>query len=337
MNHKTEKERRFVCGALLWVVLGLLLLLGCSGQSSEPRVARTNIQKIVPISGEPIQERVGELSAGYREFLRAFSESVPDPLPPMAYASVILFDPAKEPSTVPLADLNEGIAQAPFALANPGSLTNQPNVLCLRNQVQVSCSKQADVWQLILPPKSLAILSNQLEAESGDRLTFLFLADQDHKRIQYGSTAQWIFVEKRTDLAKQFVEAPAREKIFGGCDFAILITDPSNTSTSPLDLFRHGPTPHQIKLYLLIQLCQPTDQDYVQLVPVVDRTQVIDFPGEIWHSPIRLTGAATLIPIDTTQLLNAKEFQLAVISLSDSMVEALDHGTFTQAISFEPR
>lgn len=85
-----------------------------------------------------------------------------------------------------LADLNEDVAQAPFAVANPGTLTHQPNVLCLRNQVQVSCSKQADVWQLTLPPKSLAILSNQLEAESGDRLSFLFLADQDYKRIQYG-------------------------------------------------------------------------------------------------------------------------------------------------------
>lgn len=266
----------------------------------------------------------------------AFSETAPDPLPPMAYVSVRLFDPAKEPSSALLADLNKGVAQAPFAVANPGTLTHQPNVLCLRNQVQVSCSKQADVWQLTLPPESLAILSNQLEAGSGDRLSFLFLADQDYKRIQYGSSAQWISVEKRTDLPKQFVEAPAREKIFGGCDFAVLITDPSNTSTSPLELFRHGLTPHQIKLYLLIQLCEPTDQDYVQLVPVVDRTRVIDLPGEIWHSPIRLTGATTLIPIDTTRLLNAKEFQLAVISPSDSMVDAPSRGEFTQAIAFEP-
>ncbi len=208
-----ENERRFPRSALLWVWLCLFLCAGCGVQPRQQPFSKASPLKVVQVSGDPIQDKLGALSKENREFLTWFSATIPDPLPPMAYASAIIFDPTNEPTTLALAKRVDGEVDLAVALANPGTLTDQPNILCLRNQRQVSCSDQADVWQALLPPKTLVIVPTHFQAEIGDRLTFLFLADNDYKRVDRGSTLKWAFVEKRADVPNEAIEAPAHEKV----------------------------------------------------------------------------------------------------------------------------
>ncbi len=64
MKSRFKKERRFNCGALLWVVLGLWLFLSCSSQSSEQHVSKTRDLKIVPVFGDPIKPELASSAQG---------------------------------------------------------------------------------------------------------------------------------------------------------------------------------------------------------------------------------------------------------------------------------
>jgi hypothetical protein len=96
-------------------------------------------------------------------------------------------------------------------------------------------------------------------------------------------------------------------------------------------MFYHKPVARGTTLYLLLQLCEPTGDEYVQLVLVADRLRVANPLDPNWQQPLHLVGKLTVIPLDTAQLGPMTEFQVAVLPLTDATVHALSH-QFTQAI-----
>lgn len=71
----------------------------------------------------------------------------------MAYPSVVILDPASpETNDALMVKRLNGYTDVQVAIANPGTNTNQPNVLCLRNAVQVKCTPDVDVWEVTVFP-----------------------------------------------------------------------------------------------------------------------------------------------------------------------------------------
>ncbi len=322
--------------SLLVGIVCLVFGSACGGSGSSATSAALSREiKIANLEGQPLETMLPKLHPDQRDYLEAFAATVPESLPEMAYVSSVLLNPSLPPSSDTAVIKRSGAyAEAQVGIANVGSNINQTNMLCLRNGVQVGCTSEVDVWQMTLSPKTMALAPVHISANAGDHLTFLFLANNESKRLEPASQILQAFVDRSLDTPSAWVDAPVHARVFGGCDFAVFVKDPSDTSTSPLDLFRHSDTPRGIILYLLIQLCKPTGQEYVQLVPIVDRTTVTNLPDQVWHSPIRLADVAAVIPIDTAFLGPAHEFQVAVIPVSKEASSALHHHYFTQAVSF---
>lgn len=326
-------------GSGLWQVcsrgLALLCLLvgvACAGNTaSAPRDAPTTQVKMARLGGQPLEDMLPKLHPDHRSFVLDFAATVPDPLPALAQASVVMLEPGSPPSDGrPIVELLDGFAEVEVGIANPGSNTNQPNVVCLRNGEQVSCTPDVNVWEVVLPPRTLAFVPTRIPANRGDRLTFLLLARDDSKRVDIASQVFSAFVEKRPDLPSEFVEAPVHEAVLRGCDFATLVTD-----TSPTDTFRiPGTQKRGTELYLLIQLCSTTGREYMRFVPVADRVQVVDLPGDVWHYAVRLAGPVSVVPIDTGQLGPIHEFQVALVPLSDEATTVLRANKVTHAVAF---
>jgi len=173
-------------------------------------------------------------------------------------------------------------------------------------------------------------MTARILAQGGDHLTFLFLPDRETERVQLGANIKWLDVEERIKTPPDWVEAPPHRKLYDGCNFVTLIKDPNATDFMNFNLYA-GVTRGTI-LYLLIQLCNPTGNEYIQLAPVTDRTTVIEMPGGEWRSPLRLHSAAHLIPVDTSYFGPAKEFQIALIPISVEAKLAFRNKGFTQAV-----
>lgn len=336
----TRITRSYVRGSRFTVVCLLALAAFCLVMSSACASNATTVTPTVPnrkvktahLEGQPFEEMLPQLGPSQRSLLLDFAATVPNPVPRLAYPSVVFLEPTVlSPPEGPLVvELSDGYAEVQIGIANPGSNVNQPNVLCLRNAVQIDCTLEVGVWDISLPPETLAFVPTRIPASPGDQLTFLLLAEDEPKRVQLGSQMLWAFVEERPGLPSEFVEAPIHAKVLGGCDIATIVTD-----ASPSDTFHiPGTQKWGTILYVLIQLCEPTGREYVQLVPIVDRTRVIDLPGEMWHSAVRLMGPASVIPVDTTLIGPAQEFQVAVLPLSDEASTALRRSRFTHAVAF---
>jgi hypothetical protein len=290
--------------------------------------------KIARQEGQPLEAILPKLYPDNRAYLEAFVATIPITLPELAIASSVFLEPTSSSSSdMLIVKRLKNDAEVEIGQANVGSNPYQPNVLCLRNGVQVGCTPEVDVGEVELPPKTMVLMPTRIPANPGDRLIFLFLANNEPKRVEPGSQMLRAEVEQRPDSPAKWVDAPTSAKVFGGCDFAVLVKDLSDT-TSPLNLFRNATTKRGTILYLLIQLCNATGQDYVQLVPIVDRTTVVELPGEIWHSPVRLASAVSAIPVDTAQLGLVHEFQIAIVPISSEAASALHHHNFTQAVTF---
>lgn len=257
----------------------------------------------------------------------------------MAYVSAHFVDPTKDSRDVLILKLVEDYVETEVALANPGWNTNQPNVLCLLNGRQVGCAPDVDVWEVMLPPQTLALLPIRLKARPGDRVTFLFLAHDEPKRPFPSSQMQTLYVE-HTPIPgppPASVEAPSAPKVLGGCNNVTMLTDPKPAKTyrPPHTQQRGSP------LYVLVQLCNPRGKEYVWFVPIANRTTVLDPPGEVWHSVVRLAdeaNVATLVPVDSTRqgpLGTVREFQVAVIPLDSPEAPSVLRQNFTDAAAFK--
>lgn len=321
--------------SLVFTLLCWLISSACAVPSpAAPSTVPIRAMKTASLKGQPFDTMLPKLHPTQREFLEFFAATVPEPLPEMAYPSWVALNPDSPllPEGPLMVNRSDGYAEVQIGMANPGSHINRPNVICLRDGVQVGCTPETDVWEVMLPPKTLALVPTRIPASSGDHLVFVFLANDEPKRIDLGSQMVWAYVEQHPDPPSAWVDAPVHTRALGGCDFVAFVKDPTST-TSPINIFMNADTPRGTIIYLLIQLCNPTSQEYVQLVPIVDRTTVVDLPDDIWHSPVRLTSVASVIPVNTAWLGLAREFQVVVVPLSKEAASALEHHKFTQAIA----
>jgi hypothetical protein len=290
---------------------------------------------LVEVEAQPLENVLPHFHADTRQFIDDFRATVPQSLPPLAFAAfsavnpqLSSFLPESQLSSVEITD--DGYAEFLVTQANIGSNSFQPNVLCLQNGRQMSCAPGADVWQLSLAPETAALMMARIPAERGDHITLLFLPDREPERAQLGANIKWVDVEERVTVPATWVEAPTHTSLYGGCDFVTLIKDPAATDFNNFNLY--AGVQRGTMLYLLIQLCNPTGNEYIQLAPVADRTTVVNMPGDAWHSTLRLHGVAHLIPVDTAHFGQANEFQIAVIPISDEAKLAFRNKSFTQAV-----
>lgn len=330
----------FLTTLALWLVVTSCDRDGTSAAPSpvpfETPVVAVSSLKIAEVEAQPLDQVLPQFDEETRQFIKDFEVTIPDPLPPLALATFTAINP--DQPILPLPDDKQalvgrtlsGQAEALVVRANLGSNSFQENVLCLRNGRQVSCSPEADLWQFTLAPETAALMTARMLAERGDHLVFLFLPDRDTERVQRGATIKWVYVEERIKPPRTWVEAPTHRRLYGGCDFVTLIKDPD--STDPLNFNLYAGVRRGTTLYLLIQLCDPSGNEYIQLAAVADRTIVIDLPGNEWRSPLRLHSAAHLLPVDTAHFGQAKEFQIALIPISDEAKLAFRNKSFTQAV-----
>lgn len=320
------------------MVIGLFLLIGCKEQISKQPILETASISIVPITSQiikaqPIDHMLTKLGDEAQTRLAEFTATVPDPLPnDLAYPLQIGFLPklSRASGKPNIVSLTEGKIKLEGMLANPGSNFEQTNIICLRNESQIPCSPEADVWSVVLEPKTLAIVHYEIEAMKGDRLTMLYIANNETKRLYMASIMDWVFVEEDPTQAIDFVQMPAVDAVYPNCDFS-LTSVATNTTYQAMPGIQKRGTP----LTLLIQTCAPIKDELVRFVPIINREQVVDLPGDIWHKPVRLANPATLIPIDTAPLGDATEFQIAVVPLVDSHTSTPEWWgwfPFTQAV-----
>ena len=310
----------------------LLALTSCPIFTIRPAVLSAEEIRIEQIEARPFEDMLPRLPEENRSLLVELAGSVPKQLPELAIASTVFLEPnipySQRDSIV---DLEDGLVRMDVAMANPGSNYNQSNVLCLRNGGQVACTPEVDVWAVSLPPETLALTPLRIPAQPGDQLAFLFVPEEESKRLFVASQMLWAFVEDMPVTVTDPVEAPsAQQEVFSGCDYNLFLPDVSAADSYHIP----GEQKRGTMLDLLIKLCAPSPEEYVYLVPYIDRQQVVDLPDPIWHSPVRLAYPATVIPVDTGILGQAKEFQIAIIPLNDEgHISDLKQLRFTFAIT----
>lgn len=321
-------------------LLGLWLALAvaaCRGETTAPPLTTTPTLAPGSLAGQPVATVWPALDQETQDFIDFFTPTVPVTIPPLAFATFNGLNPrASVPLSGPLIiTRTNGVASLEVGIGNFGSTLHQPNVLCLKNQAQVSCTPEVGVWQITLPPQTMVLAPIHIAAAPGDRLVFLTMPQDEPQRPMQTSKVKWAFVEQLPDALLHWVDGAEHQKVFGGCNFGIIIKDPYSYNDPANKHFVGVSLPFGTPLYLLLQLCHPTGNEYVQLVPVANRLTVVNLPGELWHSPVHLTSENTLIPIDTSQLdPSVEEFQIGIIPLSDEAAEAFHRPSFTQAITF---
>ncbi|MCA9942260.1 MAG: hypothetical protein KC449_02200 [Anaerolineales bacterium] len=275
------------------------------------------------IEAQPLDEMLPKLNEADRVALENFAASVPDPLPNNLAYPVFTFmqTSMSKIDETHILRLVDGSITLEGVIANPGSNAQEANIICLRNGIQTACSPQATVWSIILNPKTLAFVPYEIQAQSGDWLTFLIVADKEPMRLFMASIMQWFFVDKRPPLPAHFVQAPSQARVFPGCDASLILTE--NPTVAPETLQIPGTQKRGTELYIIFQTCDPVGDNLVQLVPIVDRSRVINMPGEVWNVPLRLSEEMTVIPFDTAALGTAQEFQIAVVPIIGETTESL--------------
>lgn len=272
-----------------------------------------------------------------QEHLLAFAETVPDPLPELAYPSSINLRPDvsyKEDDRL-LVDIEDGLVEFTISIANPGTNINQPNVICLRNLDQVPCTLDVDVWEVWLQPSTLAIVPIKIAAQPGDQLSFLLVPPNEYKRVLIASQMLYAFAEQYPDEPNQFVTLPpASQPVFDSCDFNLLLPD-----VSPADSYRlptYYMLTERVPLQFLLKLCEPETPFYVNLVAFADRKRVVKPPSDVWNQPVELSHEAMIIPIDT-DFFDAETFQIALIPHGSTLdAYALRHFDYSFEVMLPP-
>lgn len=326
----------------LWTIccLPLALLMSCSIIASERTISEDDAASNTAISVQhldaaPLSEALPQLHATNRERLVDFISSVPDPLPnELAHPQAVFFDPRLPLSRNTLiVDPTDGHVIKEIAVANPGTNDRQTNVICLRNGEQTGCTREVNVWSVSLPAQTLAFVPVYILAAPGDMLTFLFIPDRESERFDPASSMLWLFVSQGPPRPSKYVEAPAHEKLYDGCDFALL--QPTLDTTESISI--PGTQKRGTRLYLVFQTCEPVVGELVQLIPIADRSRVVNLPAAVWQMPVRLAYPATVITIDTQLLGDIEEFQIAVVPLGEGARRVPDWWgwfPFTHAVSF---
>jgi hypothetical protein len=318
----------------------LVLFVSCSMVSSEQMPDKRDMTddaviRVQRLEAESLSEALLQLHPTNRERLLDFITTVPDPLPnDLAHPQAVFFQP-REPflQNTLVVGRSDGYVVREAAIANPGSNDRTTNVLCLRNGEQTSCTPEVDVWSVALPAETLAFVPLRIPAEPGDALTILFMPGREPERYQPGSSMLLLFVEQDPPPHPEYVEAPARKRVYDGCDFANIQTHLD--ATQPIHI--PGTQKRGTRLYLIFQTCEPVGEDLIQLIPIVDRSRVVNLPGDVWQMPVRLAYPASVIEIDTQLLGDANEFQIAVVPVGETVRQVPDWWgwfPFTQAISF---
>lgn len=327
--------RRGARSALPLLIVSLSILAACNVRGSAIN-GSADALRIVVLEGLPLHEVASGFHPQNRQHLEAFTASVPEPLPEMAYVSSVILDPFSPPppadSSIVLG-LDDGYIKTHLALANPGTNTNQPTLVCLRNGTQVACTPKVDLWKATLPPESIALVPIRIAATPGDHLVFLIMAHDEPLRYKPSSQMLWAYVENEEGKPTRWVDAPEIAPPLAGCGFAALIKDPADTSPANFNL--HDGVRRGTPLYVLIKLCEPTGSEYVQLITLIDRSLVANMDGSLLGTPIRLTGVASLIPLPTSGL-EGSEIQVAVVPLSPEAALEIRRHSFTQAFSLKP-
>ncbi len=294
--------------------------------------------------GQPLEAMLPKLHPELQSFVSNFAATVPDKtrLPEMAYVSVVFVDPTSwgqpaQSGGAQIVKQSNGYLDTQLVIGNVGWNTNQPNVICLRNGSQTGCTPEAEVWQVDLPAQTMAFLPVHFKASPGDQLTFLFLAHNELERGEPASQSVEVYVDYQPTELPGFVDAPPQAKVLGGCDNVALTTHNTFRSTfRPPRIQKRGDP-----LYVLVQLCRPTGQEYVWLVPIVNRTTVPDIQGEVWHSLVKLptmNESAAVVPVDTSKegsLGSARSFQVAVIPFRSAGTPPIFVERFTDEARFQ--
>lgn len=298
----------------LAVVLLAISLTAChSGTRSHPdsshRVASLP-NRIGRLQGTPIDRRIGKMNADHAQLIRFAIETVPKPLPREATPFVqFLADEG---------DSRHGIIKTPpngklrnhYVVAAPGSNTLQFNLVCLRNFEQVACAPSVRVWQVSLSPLTMVEAPIEFAVHEGDRLDFLVLIKGDLVRPFPASQDSHVAVGVRRKPAST-LEAPRHDAVLGGCDLATIQADAARHKS-----FRPpGEQPLSRPLFLIVQ--PPCDSnknprgEVIRVVGVVDRTNVVVFPG--LESPLRIIAPAVVEHIPhLVSLRSGSELQIVV-------------------------
>jgi hypothetical protein len=245
------------------------------------------------LTGVPIESAIGDIDSENAGVIRIALERVPEPLPPKAVSLVkFLVAAMTSPVGLTVATPPDGVLRSEFVVAAPGSNSIRVGLLCLRNVEQVPCAPTAAVWDIKLPPYTLAPATVEVPANEGDRLDFIVLVAGDATRPEPASTALSVTVGSGVQTNEAVSASPSHSAVFGGCGFATITAD-----TSPQKTFRvPGTQPLERQLFLVVQPCPASARfEVVRAVQIVDELTALSLPG--LESFTRVTPPALVIPL----------------------------------------
>ena len=279
------------------------------------------------LDGQPISQLVSELHPYNQHVLEDFSATVPETLPELAYPSSVLLRPdisREEDSRLVMERINGSISFT-VSVVNPGTNHNQPNILCVRNQTQVPCTPDVDVWEAWLPPLTMTIVPISVSMDPGDQITILLIPPDESKRVFPASQMVFGFADQVPSPPDSFVTLPPAQKpVFHNCDHNILLPSVSQADSYRLPTYYF--LSKRVPLEFLIKICEPKNPFYVYLVTIVNRIRLVKLPDPVWHHPAELAQEAMIVPINTDLFGGIKTMQIAIIP----------HGSTQDAFSLRP-
>jgi len=286
-------------------VVFLLVLLACT-HASKPE---GDLGHSGELTGIPIANGLAGIDSDHAKFIRLAVANVPAPLPVEA-VSLLKFVIGEETSghglrflRVTGSDLNTKVV-----VADPGSNSVHLKLLCLRNFHQVSCSPTASFWRITLPPSSIVQAPVTFDVTQGDRLDFLLIVAGDLSRPEPASADVPISVGP-SHPSQVEAEGSGHASVFGGCDFATIVTRTSFQAT----FHKPGKQTASTPLFLVVQPCErdsKSEEVTIRAAAVVDGSSVVSLPG--LDSFVRFVGPAMVQPIAGISLTPGSEIQMVV-------------------------
>jgi hypothetical protein len=249
------------------------------------------------IIGQPITDHLDDIDAEHRGLLEFSLQTVPTPLPKAAVSLIKYVDGAVATRDgLSLAAPRSGHLRTKLVLADPGSNRLSIRILCLLNFLQSPCASRTRVWEVILPPSTLASVPIEIAAKNGDRIDLIVLIDGDRGRPQPGSLDLFVSVGKLKPWHATS-KAPPHGRVFGGCGFATL--QASDTTRQTFHPFTDARRP--LRPYLIVQAeCTDTagsSTELVRAVQIEDGSTVVALPG--FGEATTLTSAALVLQLPT--------------------------------------
>lgn len=318
----------------LLLLVSLILLTACQLQPAS-RTPTANIKPVhvTTVGGEPVENILPKLHPQAREHLEMFMATYPITVSPMGFPSTVLVNPLTSDGTQAIVQSSQGRTTVPVLFANLRLNHSPRRILCLHNAAQIPCSPQADIWRFEAEPTTGMIVTATFTTSPGDRLAFLVISENEAQRPFPVAHDRIAYVDHRPPPPAAPLDAPEHRALFGGCDFLALIRDPEDSTPNNFNL-HHG-IPAGQPMYLLIQLCNPTGREIIQLVPIADSSRVFEIDDPFWRQPIRLKGKATLLKINPAWLEGIQQVQIYAMPMSQEAQMTLRH-RFTQAVRLLP-